>query len=143
MPVLKSLSLASLPKTAFDPVLSRRNKLLNRLEEQRALLADPNLVRSVQRWVKKDGEKTLTTKQQRVAPWWREDGSGRLLMCVKYGNKPIEFEKGKAAIAVPSRDQLPKVIETLITALRAGELDDILAQSSKKQPAAVKARKAG
>jgi hypothetical protein len=37
--------------------------------------------------------------------------------------KPIEFKKGKAAIAVPSLDRLPSVIDTLIAAVRKGELD--------------------
>ena len=33
--------------------------------------------------------------------------AGNVVMCVYHGTKPIEFEKGKAAIAVPSRDKLP------------------------------------
>jgi hypothetical protein len=45
--------------------------------------------------------------------------------------KPIEFEKGKAAIAVPSLDKLPSVIDTLITAVRNGELDEMLVISRK------------
>ena len=43
----------------------------------------------------------------------------------------MEFEKGKAAIAVPLLDKLPSVIDTLITAVRNGELDEQLGQSSK------------
>jgi len=39
----------------------------------------------------------------------------------------IEFEKGKAAIAVPSLDKLPSVIDTVIAAARNGELDQQLA----------------
>ena len=38
-------------------------------------------------------------------------------MSVKFGAKPIEFEKGKAGIAVPSKDKLPTVINTLIEAV--------------------------
>ena len=44
-------------------------------------------------------------------------------MSIEFGAKPIEFEKGKAGIAVPSKDKLPTVIDTLIAAVRAGELD--------------------
>jgi hypothetical protein len=44
--------------------------------------------------------------------------------------RPIEFEKGKAAIAVPSIDKLPPVIDTVIAAVRAGELDEQLAHAS-------------
>jgi hypothetical protein len=42
----------------------------------------------------------------------------------------VEFEKGKAAIAVPSLDKLPSVIDAVIAAVRGGELDDQLAQAS-------------
>jgi hypothetical protein len=45
--------------------------------------------------------------------------------------KPIEFEKGKAGIVVPSTDKLPAVIDTLIAAVRAGELDDLFSQAAK------------
>jgi hypothetical protein len=48
---------------------------------------------------------------------------------VRSGLKPIEFEKGKAAIAVPPLDKMPTVIDTLITAVRNGELDEQLVLS--------------
>ena len=38
----------------------------------------------------------------------------------------------KAGIAVPSKDKLPGVVDTLISAVRAGELDDMFAQASKQ-----------
>jgi hypothetical protein len=37
-----------------------------------------------------------------------------------------EFEKRKTAIAMLSLDQLPTVIDSLITAVRNGELDEVL-----------------
>ena len=46
--------------------------------------------------------------------------------------KFVEFEKGKATIAMPSLDQPPKVIDTLINAVRSGELDAQLAAASQK-----------
>jgi hypothetical protein len=45
--------------------------------------------------------------------------------------RPIEFERGKAGIAVGSREKLPGVIDTLIAAVRAGELDDFFSQAAK------------
>jgi hypothetical protein len=48
------------------------------------------------------------------------------------GWKPVEFEKGKAGISVPSLDKMPGVIDAVITAVRNGELDEQLSQSSKK-----------
>jgi hypothetical protein len=44
-------------------------------------------------------------------------------------------------IAVPSLDRVPLVIDILITAVRNGELDDLLAQTKKSLMAAT-ARKA-
>src|ERR1700738_372400 len=112
MPVLKSLSFTALPRTANDPVQQRRAKFVARLEEQKLLLKDPNHVRTVQRWTKVDGERQASTKQQAVRPWWKTDPAGRVVMSIKFGAKPIEFEKGKAGIAVPSKEKLPSVIDT-------------------------------
>lgn len=105
MPVLKSLSFTALPKSNNDPVQQRRTKFITKLEEQKLLLQDPNHVRTVQRWTKVDGERQATTKQQAVRPWWKTDPSGQVVMSIKFGAKPIEFEKGKAGIAVSSKDQ--------------------------------------
>lgn len=131
MPVLKSLSFTALPKAANDPVQLRRVKFVARLEEQKLLLKDPNHVRTVQRWTKVDGERQATTKQQAVRPWWKTDAAGQVVMSIKFGAKPIEFEKGKAGIVVPTKDKLPTVIDTLIAAVRAGELDDLFTQAAK------------
>ena len=131
MPVLKSLSFTILPKQSNDPVQSRRAKFVAKLEEQKLLLKDPNYVRTVQRWTKVNGERQASTKQQAVRPWWKTDPSGQLVMSVKFGARPIEFEKGKAGIVVPSKDKLPGVIDTLMAAVRAGELDELFSQAAK------------
>jgi hypothetical protein len=47
--------------------------------------------------------------------------------------KPIEFEKGKNAIAVPSLDKVPMVIDILINAVRNGELDEQLTHAKKSR----------
>jgi hypothetical protein len=78
-----------------------------------------------------NGERQATTKQQAVRPWWKTDPSGQIIMSIKFGAKPIEFEKGKAGILVPSKDKLPTVIDTLIAAVRAGELDELFSQAAK------------
>jgi hypothetical protein len=131
MPVLKSLSFTALPKSGNDPVQMRRTKFIAKLEEQKQLLKDPNHVRTVQRWTKVNGERQAVTKQQAVRPWWKTDPSGQVVMSIKFGAKPIEFEKGKAGIAVGSKEKLPAVIDALIAAVRAGELDDLFTQAAK------------
>lgn len=47
------------------------------------------------------------------------------------GSWRIEFEKGKAAIAVGSLEKQSGVIDTLIKAVRAGELDEQIGQSTR------------
>jgi hypothetical protein len=105
------------------------------LEEQKLLLSDPNYIRTVRSWVKKDGQLMPVDKQQRVLPWWRVNADGSYVFFVRSGPKPIEFEKGKNAIAIPSLDKVPLTINILITAVRNGELDEQLAQT--KKPATV------
>jgi hypothetical protein len=39
---------------------------------------------------------------------------------IRAGVKPLEFDKGKTAIAVASLDKLPAIIDTLIGAIRGG-----------------------
>ena len=55
-------------------------------------------------------------------------------MSIKFEAKPVEFEKGKAGIVVGSKEKLPTVIGTLIAAVRAGELDDILSRRRRPEP---------
>jgi hypothetical protein len=131
MPVLKNLTFTAVPVRSHDPVAVRRAKLVSRLEEQRLLLQNPSYVRTVQRWAGKGDERRQVEKQQRVRPWWRTDSAGNLVMSVFYGAKPIEFEKGKAGIAVASRDKLPALVDALVGAAKAGELDELMARMGK------------
>jgi hypothetical protein len=73
--------------------------------------------------------------------WWRSVPNGTYAFFIRAGFKPIEFDKGKTAIAVHSLNKLPTVIDTLITAVRNGELDDALAHTA-KQATPKKPRKA-
>jgi hypothetical protein len=132
MKTLKGLTFGVLPKITYDPVLARRAALISRLEEQRALAQDPTYVPSVQRWVDNEqGSKSLVSVQKRVRPWWQEDGTGKIALTVRYGSKPMEFEKGKAAILLPNKGALVSTLDMIIAAVRAGELDEILAQQAK------------
>jgi Family of unknown function (DUF6641) len=135
MASLKSLTITTLPQTQADPVMDRRNRTIAHLEEQKRLLQDPNYTRTIKVWTEKDGERQQVEKKQRVLPWWRLLPNGSVVLTVRVAQKPIEFEKGKAGIALPSADKLPIVIDTLIGAIRNGELDEHLAQASKAVPA--------
>jgi hypothetical protein len=127
---LKSLTFTTLPSQGGNPILDRRAKVIARLEEQKLILKDPDYTRTNRKWVKKDGERVMVEQQQRVPLWWRQHPNGSYALFVRSGLKPIEFEKGKPAIAVSSLDKLP--IDTLITAIRNGELDQQFADASKQ-----------
>jgi hypothetical protein len=132
MPILKSLTFTNLPVRSHDPIVNRRAKLVSR----------PSYVRIVQRWTGKGDERRQVEKKQSVRPWWRADPTGNVVLCVCYGTKPIEFEKGKPAIAVPSRDKLPALIDTLIAAAKAGELDELITRAGKPVGAPKSSRRA-
>jgi len=130
--ILKSFTFVPQPKVSNDPVVIKRERMVSRLEDQKKLLADPNFVRTVKRWERKEGgEKVLVERPIRTSKWWQPDQNGGYVMTVKVGSKRIEFEKGKAAIAVGTPEKLPSVIEALIKAVRVGELDEQLNQSGK------------
>ena len=142
MGALKSLTFTTIPKIGANPTFDRRGKTIAFLEEQKLLLKDSNYTRTVRTWVKKEGQLTPVEKQQRILPWWRVNADGSYVLFVRSGSKTIEFEKGKNAVAVPSFDKVPLVIDILITAVRNGELDDQLAQAKKPPPAMTSRRAA-
>jgi hypothetical protein len=115
---LKSLTFTTVPKVDTNPAMVRRREIIARLEQQRRLAADPSYTRTIKT---KDGQ-----KQQKVLPWWRLNVDGSYAFVVRSGFAPIEFEKGKTAIAVASLDKLPGVIDVVINAVRNGELDEQL-----------------
>jgi hypothetical protein len=128
---LKSLNFTTLPPSSRNALDARRAKTVARLEEQKLLFQNPGHKRSVQRWVKINGQKSLIEKQQRVYPWWRTAADGSLVFFIRLAGKPVEFEKGKSGISVVSADKLPGVIDTLIGIVQSGELDAVLAQATK------------
>lgn len=85
----------------------------------------------MQRWTGKGDDRRQTEKKQRVRPWWRTDPTGAIVISVFFGAKPIEFEKGKAGIAVASKDKLPAMLDALLAAAKAGEFDDLMARMGK------------
>jgi hypothetical protein len=128
MKLLRSLSFTTLTATRQNPVLARRAKLIHRLEQQKQLAQDANFVVTISKWLRNEaGTKELVQLQKRVRAWWKEDVLGTVGLTVRYGAKAIEFEKGKTAIVVPSKDQLVATLDTVIAGVRAGELDEHLA----------------
>ncbi len=126
------------PRNDDDPKISRRNRLVEQLSEQlemaQASIKGEHFSRTQEKWVtKEDGARVLIHKPKRLRPWWMEDRAGNCAFVVRYANKPLELEKGKGAVEVGPKDKLPAVINILISAVNAGELDEMLAEKSKQR----------
>ena len=133
MSALKSLPFAPMPeKQGRDPRLIRRQKLIEKLEEQRALIKNPNYTNIRRRWQRSDdGTRSMVEVSRRVKPWWRTDTKGTVVLSVKYGFSTIEFEKGKTGIVVGKPEKLDSTIATLIDAVKTGEIDALLETAAK------------
>lgn len=129
MSILTALAFVPLPRTtAVDPAVQRRAKFIKQLEQQRELARDQGFEPTKRKWVvQADGTKQLATMPKRVKRWWRMDSQGRCFLVLRYGNRVITLTAGRTAIAVGSKSKLVPVIDTVITAAKAGELDAVLA----------------
>ena len=129
---LKSLTLTIAPnQSERNPKLLRRQRLIERLEEQQKLVGDPNFTVLVRRWIKDlEGIKQPIDRQRRIRPWWKADANGSLVLILKNGLKKIEIEKGKPGIVVGPPARLEPILGTLIAATKAGELDAALEAAS-------------
>jgi hypothetical protein len=137
MSVLKSLTFTSVPRAAAaSPEQHRRNKLIVHLQEQlamaRAELDGTVYAVKKRRWeLTEDGQKYLIEVDKRLKRWWSKAADGSLVLTVRWGSKPIEFEKGKAGIAVKDIPAVIATLDKLIAAVEAGEMDGMIASINK------------
>ena len=118
------------PVTAED---QKRHKLIIKLQEQLSMVEAELSGKTYKRlkWVTLPnihGEPERIQRPVRVKQWWMKDRTGNVLFALKYGAKPIQIAKDKSAIQVASTAELPAIINTLIRAVDAGELDVQLAE---------------
>lgn len=129
MSILNALVFVPLPRnTVADPSLQRRAKFIKQLEQQRELAREQGFEPTKRKWVlDADGTRQLLTVPKRVKRWWRMDAQGNCFLVLRYGNRIITLNAGRTAIAVGPKSKLVSVIDTVITAAKAGELDAVLA----------------
>lgn len=130
--VLSSLKVIARPKIEpKPPVLGKRLKLIERLEQQQemavCLIENRRFEAFRDKKVKnpETGEVTVQRRPTTVRPWYY-DSDDHYYLEVKVNNKPIELQKGKPAIDVGEKAKLPEVIDTIIKATESGELDEFL-----------------
>ena len=84
------------------------------------------------RWRNTDtGERQRVEVEKRLKRWWTAQADGQLLLTVRWGSRAIEWERGKAAIVVGERGKLLPVLDKLIAAALAGDLDEHIAVANK------------
>ena len=87
------------------------------------------------------GERVRVMQPVHVRRGWFEDGSGAVHFAIRYGSKPLPLDKaGSTSIEVGKLDALPGVIEALLAAVGAGDLDAQLAAAAQERSKAFKRR---
>lgn len=129
--ILSNLKFVNAKRPIHIPAVQvRRNKLSNKLYEQIKLataLRDgstyaPTHLRSVRD--RETGEIKRMELPKRIRQWWFTSESGKVCVQIKYGSKTLEVGgKGKNSVEVANGDELIKVLETIKSAVEAGELD--------------------
>ena len=128
--ILNTLKLTAARKSrALPDVVKRRNKLLQKLAEQRELAAAfaqgqhyaPRRLRSMRD--AETGARVVKEVAVRIKPWFWTGEKGETLLAINYGSKQIELLKGKTAIDVGDTANLVMVLDTMISAVKSGELD--------------------
>ena len=113
----------------MNPEDALRNKLIARLLEQKELveadLKGELLTKTRFKFVtdSETGESKRVEVQKQLRRWWWNDEDGQVMLTLRYGNRPLAITGDKSTIEIGALDKLPKVIETIIEAVKAGELD--------------------
>lgn len=134
--VLSSLKLISAKRqTSIDPVLFRREKLSKMLQEQISLatayMNNTNFQPTRKKRVKdENGFVQVVDAPKRVKAWWFTTSDNKVALTVRYGNRQIEFSRGKNAIEVTDAKSLLVTLEKLEQATLEGHLDEQLTQAS-------------
>jgi predicted transcriptional regulator len=128
MATLTSLKLVAAKKPAQkDPVQHRRAKLSMKVLEQLALckalnageIYAPTRIKTV---TNAEGERVQVNQLKRVKQWWFVEGN-KVFLQVRYGSKTLMLNGKSNAVECANADALIGALETVNTAVLAGELD--------------------
>ena len=128
MATLTSLKLVTAKKPANkDPVQHRRAKLslkvLEQLQYARALkVGEVYAPTRIKTTTNAAGERVQVTQAKRIKPWWFVDGN-KVVLQVRYGAKTLMLNSKSNAVECADADALIGALETVNTAVLAGELD--------------------
>jgi len=137
MSTLNTLKLTDAKKPNQVPqVLQRRNKLAKRVWQQIELAKahEQGTQFRITKFKSYTDSETGLRKQIEtqilVKQWWFTTDAGKLAISVRYGSKVLELAKGKYAVEVAHEKDLAKTLDTIKSAVLAGELDTQIATAS-------------
>jgi hypothetical protein len=138
MAVLSALKLVSATRTQVkDPVLQRRYKLLEKLQEQ-LMMAESKLTgrvyapTKIRKVVDEVGDRKTIEVPKKVREWFWMGEGGKVNMSIKYGAATLYLNgKNATAIELPSMDELVSVIKSLKVAVLDGEFDKAIESATK------------
>ena len=110
-----------------DPILQRRTKLSAKLLEQLelakaakdGLIYAPTRIKTI---TNADGERVQVTQPKRIKQWWFTEGK-KILLQVRYGSKVLTLAGKNNTVECSDIDALVTALDTVNTAVLAGELD--------------------
>ena len=135
---LAKLTFKSVAKAvARDPVVARRDKLVAGLYEQQSVLSaalegQDHITERTKWMVNAEGERVLVKTKRRVKPWFFEQDGGWYLQC-RYGARVISADGKNNAVFVKSLKDVAAVLDALIAATQAGELDAVIAAAADRK----------
>jgi hypothetical protein len=126
--LLSTLSVTARPEKATDLLSKRKERLLKRLDEQyqiaKGMINDELVVIQKEKWVtnSESGLKEMKLVPRKPAKWFFQN-NGNWFFEIRIGSARLELEKNCTAIELNSKEELLEVINTVVEAIKLGELD--------------------
>ena len=134
MTVLDTLNFVAFnPLQNNNPIAVRRRKLIAKIDEQIQLASNKDYSPMQHKWVTDEqGKQTKVEVEvaKRVKCWWTASVDGKINLVERYGNKTLEFAKGKNAIELASEAEVADTLRKLREAAELGELDVLIEQQA-------------
>jgi len=135
--LLSTLKLVSATRaTHISPVMQRRQKLINKIDEQiemaqAAANATVFTATKFKNVVNAEGVTEYKQVAKKVRAWWWKNDAGKYNLVVRYGARIVELSKGKNSIELENEAAILPTLELLKTIISNGELDDAITAVSK------------
>ena len=131
--ILDSLTLADTTrKQALPPHIALRQKLIQAVDQQiagaTAEISGQTYSKKVERFITDPttGERTKAKVDGKFRRWWWTNEAGKVLLEIRYANKPLEIKPNKRVIEIGTIDHLIPTLERVKVAVNGGELDKAL-----------------